>query len=156
MLGPDWDIFRPTATETIKRYGHAWRDWLIDGYFDNRPIRADLVRRSAWPEHHHYSLSKDEDSYQTLWGKVKNLGEAEVYIKVVFDITNEGGSTLSGVTQAQLVEPGQILDLHFDFGPLSAADVAKYAVTAKCLYSRDGNRWLEGEKIKSFSFSIVS
>jgi hypothetical protein len=156
QLGPCWEMYRGTLNP----------DFLVNGYFENRPMGAELVRRSAWPEHSHYSISGDSDpderhgtpGYQTLWGKVKNTQEAPVFVRVVFEITKEGGPTVTKETgpSDQPINPGEIVDLSFNFGPFTAEDIGKYSVTARAFHSPDGNLWIPGEKTKSFSFSIVA
>jgi hypothetical protein len=145
-LGPDWEpmwiILNPDA--------------FVGSYFDNRGVfSADLVRRSAWPEHHHYVVSKDEDEYQTLYGKVRNLGTVEIYVKVVFDVSKDGAPPERYETDVEVLAPGEIRNLTFNL-TITNVDVGKYSVIARCHYSPDGDHWgLLGDKIKRFSFSVV-
>lgn len=118
-------------------------------------ILADLVRRSAWPEHHHYSIAKDEDSYQTLFGKARNLGTTDTLVAVEFRIYDKETSALVDTipTTAINIAPGAIVDLSVDWTPAPG----KYYVEAQVIYDGDGDGVVEtyGAKIKSFSFTVV-
>ena len=135
---------------------------LEDGYFSNTVI-GNLVRRSAWSEHHHFSISKDEDGVQTLYGKVKNLGEGYGFLRVNFTIwrmdgvpTSIIGKYLVADTETRIA-PGDIVDISVGLWESREAAWTKgvYDVQAQCLYSATGDTWKEGEKVKSFSFTIV-
>lgn len=130
-------------------------------------IEADLVGRSAWPEHHHFVLSKDgkddvEDKHgsagaQTLYGKVGNTGNltlpAETY-KVIWEIVDSENITV-GIYETDGNEPlktGDTVVLTHDI-VVSEQDwfvEGKYTVTAQCCYYD-----IEGEKLKEFSFAVV-
>ncbi len=124
------------------------------GYFYTT-ARADVVRRSAWPEHHHFVVSKDEDAIQTLNAKVKNLDHLDLYVKVVFDIMRDDTLLTTVSTDEVVVTPLVIVELSADFGPLVPADAGKYYVSAKAWYSWSGTYWSPGEKVKTFSFAVV-
>lgn len=126
---------------------------VADGVFSN--AHADLVRRSAWPEHHHYVVGKDEDAYQTLNAKAKNLGPMDVYVKVAFDIMRDDAFFATVETDDVLVTAGTIVELSADFGPLDPSYAGKYYVTARALYSSLKTHWCQGDKMKTFSFAIV-
>ena len=147
-LGPDWEPIL---------YG-ANPDAFTNGYFDNRftpaDISADLVRRSAWPEHHHYVISKDEDDYQTLNAKVKNLGVIEVYVKVTFEVSKDGADPTTYETATEFMAPGEMRNLFYNL-PMTTGNEGKYKVTARCQYSPDGDYWFLGEKTKTFGFAVV-
>ena len=115
---------------------------------------ANLVRRSAWPEHHHYVISKDEDTYQTLSAKVKNLGPIDLYVKVVFDIVRDDGFLVTVSTEPIVVTPGTIETVSADL-PLTGADAGKYYAAAKAYYSWSGYYYSPGKKNKTFSFAVV-
>ncbi len=117
---------------------------------------ADLVRRRAWPEHHHYVVSKDENAYQTLHAKVKNLGNQTVWVKAIFKIAKEDSSTEVTETDPLLITQEEITVLPANFGPLTEQDVGKYSISAFCWYSPDKVVWVQGEATKKFSFSVVS
>ena len=126
-----------------------------DGYVST-PQEADLVGKSAWPEHHHYVCSKDEDEYQTLYAKVTNTGPENLYVKVVFNLMRDDGMVYVVETDVAIVAPGVKVDLPADFGPLTVVDKAKYAVEAHCMYSLYGEVFAGlGDKAKSFSFAVV-
>jgi len=127
---------------------------LADGFFST-PARGNLVRRSAWPEHHHFVVSKDEDGNQTLNAKAKNLGTIDLLMMVVFDIVRDD-SLVESVSSAEvLVAPDIIVEFTADFGPLEPADAGKYYVSARAYYSWSGDNWYPGEKVKTFSFAVV-
>lgn len=117
---------------------------------------ADLVRKSAWPEHHHFSLSKDEDGVQTLYGKVKNVGTVDTAVEVRFDISdaNTGADVIDLVTSVATLMPEEITDLSVGW---SAPLIGKYNVSAQCWYDSDGDDIPDtpGEKVKTFSFAVV-
>lgn len=127
-----------------------------DGEFST-PQKANLVKRSAWPEHHHYKIYPgDEDEYQTLNAKVKNLGPENLTVKVVFNLVRDDGMINITETDPVLLTPGQTKDISVDFGPIKAIHKGKYAVTVHCLYSYFGIEFAGvGDKIKTFSFAAV-
>jgi hypothetical protein len=125
-----------------------------DGYFYT-PEYANLVRRSAWPEHHHFDVSKDEDAIQTLTAKAKNLGPIDILIKVSFDIVRDDTLVTTVSSDEILVAPDTIVDFTADFGPLEPADAGKYYVSARAYCSWSGDYWQPGEKVKTFSFAVV-
>ena len=118
-------------------------------------VIADLVRRRAWSERHHFDISKDEDEHQTLYAKVKNLGNQTVWVKAVFNITKDGGFSTVIESEPLLIEVDAIVELSADFGPLTNADAGKYYVSATCCYSQNKIVWREGEKEKTFKFNVV-
>ena len=143
-----------TVTDSESNVGSASRDIevVLPTY------KADLVRKSAWPEHHRFSISGDEDGYQTLYGKAMNSKYAtdSAIVKVAFTITQEGievpGSPFE--TAEVTLAPGDITlpDLTCD---LDASGLSgKYYVSARCFY-RDGTEWVAGAKKKSFSFVVI-
>lgn len=134
-----------------------------DGYFSNIVI-GDAVRRSAWPEHHHFSISKDEDGVQTLYGKVKNLGDGDGYVRVNFTVVNSTGELMGTFIAKHMVgdeetriAPGDIVVLSVNlWGTREEAwKTGKYYASAMCLYSGTGVDWKMGIKVKTFSFAIV-
>lgn len=116
---------------------------------------ANLLRRSAWPEHHHFVASKDEDAAQTLNAKAKNLGPIDLYIRATFDIMRDDSLLATVHSDSMLVAPDTIAELAADFGPLTAGDAGKYYVSARAYYSYSGTYWSPGEKVKTFSFAVV-
>jgi hypothetical protein len=131
---------------------------VTDGYFSCLD-RANLLRRSAWPEHHHFVVSKDEDfngthANQTLNAKAKNLSPIEMLIKVTFDIMRDDTLLTSVSSSPTLVAPDTIVDLTANF-LVEPADAGKYYVSARAYYSFSGDYWSPGEKVKTFSFAVV-
>jgi hypothetical protein len=131
---------------------------VADGFFST-PHAANLVRRSAWPEHHHFVISKDEDfdgtyANQTLNGKVKNIGTIDMLVKVVFDIMQDDTYITSVSSDATLVTPDTIVQLSANF-KVSSTDAGKYYASARAYYSWSGNYYHLGEKVKTFSFAVL-
>jgi len=127
-----------------------------NGGYVTTPQEANLVGKSAWPEHHHYVCSKDEDGNQTLYAKVTNTGPEDLYVKVVFNLVRDDGMVYVVETDVVTVVPGVKVDLSADFGPLTVVDKAKYAVEAHCMYSLYGTIFAGiGDKAKAFSFAVV-
>lgn len=116
---------------------------------------ADLVRRSAWPAYHHFVLSKHGEN-QTLYGKVKNLGPVDLYVKVIFELVRDDGDVETVETDVATVTSDTIMDLTATFGPLTSLDAGRYHVSASCWYSHSGAYWSQGKKIKALSFAVVA
>lgn len=133
--------------------GNAFTVDLGDGYFYTD--LADLVRKSAWPEHHHYVVGKDEDPNQTLSAKVKNLAPVDLHAKVTFDLMRDDGFSVTVTTEEVVITPGTIVTLTANFGPLDGSYAGKYYASAKTSCSYSGIYWTEGQKNKTFSFAIV-
>jgi parallel beta-helix repeat protein len=117
---------------------------------------ADLIRRKAWPKHNHYDISRDENKRQTLYATVKNLGNQTVWVKAVFNVTRDDGSSIVIESEPLLIEKEEILELSANFRPLTDKDVGRYSVSATCWYSHDGTVWAQGEKKKTFKFNVIS
>jgi len=166
-LGPETGLANRTGGWIIHKEENP--ECFVDAYFDNKPpppgMSLDLVGRSAWPEHHHFVLSKDGDpsvddghgtpGYQTLYGKVENTGNVTIAAgtyKVVWKISNSTGFSRIARTNGTLdLAPGETAVLTYD---VSALDLApdKYYVEAWCYYYYT----MKGEKTKTFSFAVVS
>ena len=161
-------------SDPIGLSGGTWLDSaLVPGTFDAQNgasfdntglvgtwMSADLAGHSAWPEHHHFVVSKDEDGFNTLYGKVRSLGPTgSVYLKVGFtempDVLTPG--EFYSAPTATRIAPGTIVDppLTADFGPLTPPEAGKYAVTAKAYMSYGGTYWYPGIDLKTFSFAVV-
>jgi hypothetical protein len=125
---------------------------ISDGYFYTAES-ADVLGRSAWPEHHHFVVSKD-DGYQTLYAKVKNLGTNDLYVKVMFDIMRDDAFVITIESGAVVVPPETTVEFTADL-PLTVADAGKYYATATAWYSFYGINFAQGAKNKTFSFAVV-
>lgn len=114
---------------------------------------ADLGGRKAWPEHHHYKISGDEDAYQTLFAKVQNYGSNPVYVKVVFQVfVNDQLVGTYESNAAYLLATGMTAVVSYQF----AAATSDYKVEAKARYSSSADGpWTEGTMMKKFGFAIV-
>ncbi|MFA5896057.1 MAG: hypothetical protein WC985_04050, partial [Thermoplasmata archaeon] len=117
--------------------------------------KADLIGRSAWPERHHFVLSKDADGVQSLYAKVGNLGNIEVSAAVIFEIRDSTGALVATIHTAT-VKIGIALSVVIVDGWTSPVP-GKYSVTAVVHYDADGGGTLDtfGLKVKSFSFAVV-
>jgi hypothetical protein len=116
---------------------------------------ANIVKKSAWPEHHHFDVSKDEDGSQTLMAIVKNLDHLDLYVKVVFDIVRDDALFATVESAEVVVAPLAQQTVSADFGPLAPTDAGKYYVSARAWYSWSGTYWSAGAKVKTFSFAVV-
>jgi hypothetical protein len=117
---------------------------------------CELVRRSAWPEHHHFVISKDEDGYQELFGKVQNFTEQTYWVKVRFEINGQvvetepiklPGGVITGTRKSNIDDLSVLWN---DYLP-----GRRYTVYAYTLYSKDLQEWASGQKVKKFSFAVV-
>lgn len=112
-------------------------------------VSAELVKKSAWPEHSHFDISKDEDEYLTLYGLVQNTGEADISVWVEFNIYDESGGLVAMVdSQTDTLTPGAEMVLSGDWIP--PQDGGKYFATALAVWN-DG----AGSNVRSFKFSVV-
>lgn len=151
----DLDVFYSVLLDpTLTEIAHT----TANGYFYTSAM-ANLVRRSAWPEHHHFVVSKDEDfngthANQTLNAKVKNLGTIDLYVYATFEIVRDDGFVATVNTEVVVVAPDTIVNLSGDF-TVNGTQAGKYAVTAKAMYSWTGSYFTQGEKTKGFSFAVV-
>jgi len=130
------------------------------GYFFTTAA-ANLVKKSSWPEHHHFDVSKDEDynatsdeANQTLYAKVKNLGPTDLYVYASFEIVRDDGFVAVVNTEVEVVSPGTQVDLS-GFFTVNSTDGGKYAVSTKAMYSWSGMYFTQGAKTKGFSFAVV-
>ncbi len=125
---------------------------------------AHLVRRKAWPEHHRFVLSKDGDTAiddrhrtpgnQTLYGTVTNPGSVTIpagMYKVVWTITDSVSSSIHTVETVGTVDlkRGDIKVLTYDLPATDLIHREYYVETWGYCYG------LEGEKPKTFSFTVV-
>ena len=152
------------GTKLLDVDGYSISHTTQDGYFNNIVI-ADLVRRSAWPEHHHFSISKDEDHIQTLYAKVKNLAEGYGFVRVNFRVWNATMEKTFTAKHTVLdvetrMAPGEMdhsMTVNLWESLETAWSPGKYNVEATCLYSASGesDTWKTGQKLKSFGFAVV-
>jgi len=116
---------------------------------------CDLVKKSAWPEHHHFDISKDEDGIQTLFGKVRNEGTLDTLCAVEFRIydAKTGALVETLLSGSVMLAPGAEADLTADWTPI----LGKYYCEARALYDSDGDGLLDayGAKVKTFKFAVV-
>jgi hypothetical protein len=148
------DIYEDTLIEKIGTDLVEIPHDTADGNFCTTAV-ANLVRKSAWPAHHHFVISKHGEN-QTLYGKVRNLGPIDLYVKVMFELVRDDGDVKTVETAEATVTPDAIMDLTATFGPLTGLNAGRYHASASCWYSHSGTYWSQGEKIKAFSFAVVA
>lgn len=129
-----------------------------DGYFESVENwwKANLAKKSAWPEKHHFDLSKHGQN-NTLFGLVKNLGTMDVMVRATFTVRDVSGMVIALATDDYLLtvaEGETTLSAEFDaslFGP------GKYYVDTQCWYDTNGDDYIDtlGSKTKTFSFAVV-
>jgi len=147
-------------------------DIVGDGQYETPPnYEANLVGRSAWKEHAHFDRSKHGNEsvpdakgtpgYQTLFAKIKNIGDINVTVKAQFRIYKDIYDETWYTTEAE-IEPGQIIVLTFDFAgkdgspPWDTEDDGIWRIEAKCLYyDAIMEAWQTGTKIKTTKFACV-
>jgi len=125
--------------------------------------RVDLMRRSAWPEHHHHVEAKYTMTIK-LFAIIENVGTEATYGKVAFTIENPVGVPVGNVeTAPQLLAPGEMYgnekELRY-YTSWTVPSYGKYYVTAQVYYDADGDLgtadWTPSpDKPKTFSFSVV-
>ena len=155
------DLFE---TDLMDSQGGHIAHTVEDGYFSNVGGIGTLVGRGAWPEHNRFSVSGDEDGIQTLYGKVKNIGEGDGYIRVNFTVWDMGGIPTifigkheDPVTGEEIkILPGEIVVISVDLWESreTAWPPGSYSVRATCLYGPDGINWFKDD-VKEFGFTIV-
>jgi len=115
-----------------------------------------LAKKSAWPEHHHYSIGKDEDTSNDLFAIVYNNGGLDIWVKVVFTVTKDGNGIPVGdfETAPMLLQVGAMSRCSTAFVPPS---VGKYEVSAQAWADTNADNVPDTAmgKIKTFSFSVV-
>jgi len=129
---------------------------VIDGYFRNALISVTLEKKSAWPEHHHYSIGKDEDTSNDLFAIVSNDGDMDTWVKAVFNVTDPTGIPVGNFeTDTILLPAGASTLLHATFVPPS---VNKYYPSAQGWADTDADTVPDTAmgKIKTFSFSVIA
>lgn len=139
-------------------------DHAVEGGYFSTPAIADLVRRGAWPKRHQFSITKDKDGVQTLYGMVRNLGDGNCYVRVKFEVVDESGqpietflakNTINGV-EIRLT-PGNVTTLSVNLWETrdKAWVPGKYYVKSTCSYSAGHTVWESGAKIKTLRFVVV-
>ncbi len=117
------------------------------------PGKADLVGRAAWPDHHHFDMSKF-GNFQTFNGLVANLGTNPVDVAVVFTVRDSNGIVVGTVqTSTVTLQPGLSTVLTAQF----KVKAGKYSVAALAFFDSTGDHILDayGMKMKSFSYDVV-
>ena len=131
------------------------------------PEGANLVKKSAWPERHHFDVSaelgKGRDDINTLYALVRNLNEVNsTDVKVVFTVYRAADMYQLGTINATgTLTPGPPdirLEVSFDtkdptWQYMGTKIVYKVSTTAFYL---DGTDWvqIEGPKVKWLRFSV--
>jgi len=136
--------------------GNAIAHQVGDGFFINsyEPRLANLVGKSAWPEHHHWNTLK----YPTmnLIGKVANLGTTVTRVYVKFHITSEDGLWSTDIeTEIVSTKPGTKTNIPVTISLAQLNGLGGYKVQAQAWYDDGTGTFLAGTKIKSFSISAL-
>lgn len=146
----------PTPPPIFNEVAHTDEDGTF--YTTMSYWEANLVRKSAWPQYHHFDMSaRSPTTINTLYAKARNLGMMDVMVKAVFRIRDVSGMDIILETDPYLlttVEEFYDFTMPFDtatYGP------SKYYVEAKVKYDTNGDGYIDtwGAKIKTFSFSVV-
>ena len=129
--------------------------------FDNYPLTspwtpegqaAALNGRGAWPEHKRYTLSRDEDLYQTMFARAANIGSSDTWVQATFTVTTPDGSTVDLTSSQVWVEAGSLVQLTVLLQP----SLGVYNVTVRLKFSTDGFfNWTTVTDRKTFSFVAV-
>ena len=117
-------------------------------------LRAALIGKSAWPDHHHFPTSRFGTTID-LFGKVGNVGPGNVDAFVRFTIRNDAGAIVGVVDSDHPVVPvGQhaVVTASWTVGP-----PGKYHVTAQCWFdsNSDGLFDMSDPGVKTFAFAVV-
>jgi hypothetical protein len=147
----------------------------LDGYFRNTleipTYTATFARRRAWPEHHDYYMTKDEDARNDLFAIVYNDGDFGAWVKIVFSVATITGVPVGDFEKDTIPLPagamiGETKDDRY-YRTLTVggwgADINtiiygfKYYVTAKCLVDTDADGVPDTPTdIKTFSFEVFT
>jgi hypothetical protein len=117
-------------------------------------VKAELVKRAAWPEHRHFVISK-HGTTQTLWGRVGNLGNGAVDFWVVFTVFDSDGKKVAEVkSDVHTLALGGQMDVS---AKLKVREEGKFSVVAVTQYDTTGDGVPDkfGDRTKSFGFSVV-
>lgn len=117
-------------------------------------LRAALIGKSAWPDHHHFSTSRF-GAVIDLFGKIGNTGPGTVDAMVRFTIRNDAGAIVGVVdSDHPLIPVGQsaVVTATWTVGP-----PGKYHVTAQCFFdsNNDGLFDMSDPGVKTFAFAVV-
>jgi len=116
-------------------------------------LAATLAGRSAWPDHHHFPVSRFGDT-QTLFGKVANVGPGPVLAMVRFTIRDDAGTVVAVVDSDSIVVPvgGDGIAI-----ATWTVQLGKYHVTAQCWFDTNDDATFDGfdPDTKRFSFAVV-
>ena len=152
-----WSFLDMYDTEISDIYGEPITPHeVVDGFFANiePQYMCNLVRKSAWPEHHHWVESKDPD--QTLYALARNIGTLPTTAYVVFTVHNDDALwQATFTTDTVLLVPKQILKLDKTITPADLTGYGKYYVKAQCWYDDGTGTYVPGTKLKSFAFALV-
>ncbi len=116
---------------------------------------AVLIGKQAWPQFRKLNLNKKPA--QTLFAKVKNVGNNKTFVYVLFDMVDVSGTKFNATTNVTQLLSGQSIELNTTFVPPAVA--TKYFVTAKLFYKAfplpiSDPKWI-ADGSKTFSFSVV-
>ena len=116
-------------------------------------LSARLVHRKAWPDQHHFVVSRDGTT-QTFHALIGNTGPGAVDAKVVFSVYSANGNLLGTVESGvALVPVGAIAPVEAPW----STELGRFTVVAQCWFDTDGDGTFEGSDpgTKSFSYAAV-
>jgi len=151
-----WSFFDIQDSVVSDIYGNPIAHIVDDGFFANiiATRQVNLVGKSAWPEHHHWVMSKDPD--QELFGKAAGIGSVGTFAYVKFTVHNEDGIwQATFVTETVLITPGEKRNLSVAVTPAQLVGPGKYYVSAQAWYDDGTGTFVAGTKIKTFTFAAV-
>lgn len=159
------DIVSPEYMDT---YGNWTAVVDGDGYYqgwERIPVGANLVGKKAWPEHRHFDLSKSGNSsipdshgtpgVQTLYAKIKNVGDLTVPVRAIFRLVRGGVPEAMVVSNEVLLDSGDLVIVQGDAREFEAGDIGKWYIEARCEYYF-ADVWNTGETTKITAFNIVA
>lgn len=163
-----WDTTRFAGNYTISAYAgpitplDAECD-LSDNILIDDTVKVELTRpilQRTWPEHYKYSVSTDEDGYNTLFARVRNK-HAPKEVKVVYITFDKRtglriGPILEATTTLAFGETRN-LQVNFhpsDFGWLPETKV-KYEVVVELYYLDEfASKWIWAQR-SNFVFTVM-
>lgn len=114
---------------------------------------ATLTGKMAWAEHKNYSLSGDENAFQTLFGKAKNSGTGPATVRVKFAVTKNGSpltTVYSSTTTLLAGGTAAVISGNLD---AAASGTGSYSVTAQ-VQVKVGTEWYDSGVTKTITFNI--
>lgn len=132
--------------------------------FEPIPVGANLVGRKGWAEHNRFTLSKHGDpevpdshgtpGIQTLYAKIKNIGDLPLPVRATFRIMKGGIVEPMVVSNVVTIDPGETVIVQGDARTFTADDIGKWTLETKCEYYFAGE-WNAGATTKIKTFVVL-